>query len=371
MDGGGRHGGLDGLRGIAALSIVVLHCWLYTTTTDEKHDSLWDGAIHQFRLGVVLFFCLSGYLLYRGWVAAAAGDRPEPALAAYARSRTVRILPAYLLALAGTLAILGPQAGAVRGLDVPGPEHWWLFLVFGSNLSRATAGALDPPMWTLAVEVQFYLLLPLLGLAAVRLGRAGRFGALVPAVLAIAVGVAFDAWAMGRPGDVVILDSLPVALPAFGCGMLVAVLLHRRPVGRAAGWAALLAGAALVVADGWWHETGSGTAGLLWRDLPACAGFALLVAAILGGRARWLAARPLVGLGAVSFGLYLWHMPVILALRGAGIFPEGEPLLSTLAVLAVSLPLAWASWRLVEQPLLERAAAPRAFAACTGSARPG
>src|ERR1700712_3615044 len=97
---------LDALRGVAAVAIVVLHAWLYTTTAAEKGDSLGDAVVHQLRLGVPLFFCLPGSLLSGAGVAAVRQDRPLPRLASYAAKRAWRILPAYALVLVGSLALL-------------------------------------------------------------------------------------------------------------------------------------------------------------------------------------------------------------------------------------------------------------------------
>ena len=88
-----------------------------------------------------------------------------------------------------------------------------------------------------------------------------------------------------------------------------------------------LAGAAFVIGHAAWMETTFSLGG--WRpavrDLPAAAGFALVIAAVAAGRGpvlRGLAWRPLAGAGIVSYGLYLWHLPVLLAVREAGLLPE-------------------------------------------------
>lgn len=355
---------LDAVRGVAALAIVVLHAWLYTTTTAQKGDSLLDGAVHQFRLGVPLFFVLSGFLLYRAWVAAARGGRPLPDLADYARRRAWRIVPAYALVLAGSLALLVPISD-VRGVDVPDLPHLGLFLVFASNLHPATSGALDPPLWTLAVEVQFYVLLPLV--AVLVLGRrphprvpSGRVVLLIPPLLLLVAGTLYNLYWSGRVGSIVVANSLPALVPCFAVGMAAAVvadvpLLRRRGVPAAL----LAAGAALVVVDGVWHEGDAGVAGRIWRDLPAAVGFGAIVLVAFHARGRIFATRAVRLLGDLSFPIYLWHMPLMLALRGAGLFPEGRPLAALVVVLAVTLPVAWVSWTCVERPALRHAARTR------------
>jgi len=95
---------LDGLRGLAALSILVLHVWMYTQANDPDHDVLVDRVIGEFRTGVLLFFVLSAFLLAAPWVAASRGERPAPHLGRFALRRASRIVPGYLLALAGSPA---------------------------------------------------------------------------------------------------------------------------------------------------------------------------------------------------------------------------------------------------------------------------
>ena len=96
-----RLASLDGLRGLAALAIFIFHGWLYTMPAPDAlaRSAVGDYVAHELRLGVVLFFVLSGFLLSRPWFAAALGERRLPALGRYVRARAARILPAYYAAL--------------------------------------------------------------------------------------------------------------------------------------------------------------------------------------------------------------------------------------------------------------------------------
>ena len=358
----GRSDAIDGLRGIAALSVLVFHAWLYTRAevSAGARRSFADYAIHEGRLGLVLFFVLSGFLLWRPWVAAALGRRDRPRVASYLIHRAARIAPGYYLALLGAFVLLWGAAGT-PGVRLPDAELLPLFLVFAQNFDPGAVMKLDPPMWTLTIEVSFYLLLPLAALVgALRLPRRRAAQTLVPLAL-LAAGVAWNHGIAGS-GSIVAGKVLPAMLPYFALGMLAAVALDGRPrFGRRVAWPLLLGGCLLVVLDALWqgHGAASGSGSYayrIWRDLPAAAGFALVVVAAAGGDGsgtallRW---RPLVAGGTISYGLYLWHVPLLLYARHLGLLP-----LSTLPAVALALaltvPVAAASWRWVEQPAIAR-----------------
>jgi hypothetical protein len=88
---------LDGLRGIAALAVVCMHVWLYGHANDgtASRSGLLDYAAVELRLALLLFFVLSGYLLYHPFARAARGDNAPVALGRYAVRRAARIVPAY------------------------------------------------------------------------------------------------------------------------------------------------------------------------------------------------------------------------------------------------------------------------------------
>jgi peptidoglycan/LPS O-acetylase OafA/YrhL len=115
-------------------------------------------------------------------------------------------------------------------------------------------------------------------------------------------------------------------------------------------------GAVLVAGDAGWHALSdaagvSSDISIVLRDVPAAAGFALVIAAVSGAPAAAPAWRPLAGLGVVSYGFYLWHVPVLLFLRGHGLLPL-NPAGAALVGGAASLAVAVASWRLVERPAI-------------------
>src|SRR3954463_10135531 len=179
--GSSRSTAVDALRGAAALGVFIFHAWLYTLPQPRagNRDAPGDFALHELRLGLVLFFVLSGFLLFGPWAKASLGDGRGPRLKEDLRRRAARILPASYVALVGSIALLWSLEGT-PGVRPPPAEGLPLFAVFAQNTSGSTVMKLDPPMWTLAVEVSFYLVLPLLGWMALRLARTRRSQALVP-----------------------------------------------------------------------------------------------------------------------------------------------------------------------------------------------
>jgi peptidoglycan/LPS O-acetylase OafA/YrhL len=145
------------------------------------------------------------------------------------------------------------------------------------------------------------------------------------------------------------------------------VLTEGRRVRPRVAWALMAAGGLLV----WAYARGS----LAWpledvtRELPAAVGFAAICAACASPSApRLLSRRPVLALGTLSFGVYLWHYPIIMGLQRGGLWPEHFPITLTL-VSALSLAAAWLSWQLVERPVL-RAVQRRVDGAGRGHARP-
>ncbi len=165
-----RNHALDGLRGLAALGVLTLHVWMFTVQGAHGRDELVSLLTGELRLGVVLFFVLSGYLLAGPWVASALEDRPKPRLGRFAVKRAARIVPAYWAAMVGSFWLL---AGSGHDYEVSAGQLP-LFAAFGQNYVASAAGRLDPPMWSLVVEVSFYAVLPLAGWLLVRAARRGR-----------------------------------------------------------------------------------------------------------------------------------------------------------------------------------------------------
>src|SRR5437763_3443595 len=162
-----RNRALDGIRALAAVGVVTFHSWLYRVGDPRgPRKSTADHLLFQGNIGLICFFVLSGYLLYRPFARASlTGQRVD--LASYARRRIARIVPAYYACIAGCIVLFA----AVGYSDiVPAAGKLPLFAVFGENYSLDTLMKIDPVAWTLCVEAAFYVLLPFLGLVAFLLG---------------------------------------------------------------------------------------------------------------------------------------------------------------------------------------------------------
>jgi peptidoglycan/LPS O-acetylase OafA/YrhL len=363
-----RSRALDGLRGLAALSVLSFHVWLYRV--DRPHgarSALVDKVLFEANLGLICFFVLSGYLLYRPFVRAALTGSGRVRVRDYAARRVARIVPPYYACLLGCIALYGVTGH--RDL-VPPAEYLPLFAVFAQNYSLETLMQINPVVWTLSVEAAFYALLPLLGLLALRLGpaRVRRHGLWLVGLVLLTVGWNALEWALGW--GAIPRKTLIAYIGYFAAGMLVATWCEQRALRRQARLgprpsAALTAlGWSLVIATAWWHESTFGT-GTLARaalaNLPAGLGFALVVAAATGGggwSVQWLTSRPLVALGTVSYGVYLWHLPLIIVMRDAGMLPDALPA-RLLVIVATATAVATLSWVLLERPLIRRASSGR------------
>lgn len=341
-----RSEGLDGLRGLAALSVVAFHVWLYRPdrATGERTAML-DRVFYELHLGLICFFVLSGFLLYRALL-----RRQD--LRSYATRRIARILPAYYASLAGCLALY-----AAIGFEdiVPPADRLPFFLAFAQNYSSETLMQVNPVTWTLCVEAAFYVVLPLVALVRTRAARIALLVSLVGATLGW--NVLADAGGFADVGE----KTLPAYAGHFALGMLAALWVESRRTRLSARRTALVAvgGALLVVASAWWYETPALMAEMraVVLKVPAALGFALVVAAIAAGAGRsvgWLSARALVWSGVVSYGVYLWHLPLILAANHVGVLPRDiGPRLAI--VLAAALTAGWMSWVLVERPAMRHA----------------
>lgn len=354
------------MRGVASLCVFLVHIWIYTNPSRPPRDDFWDLLIFELRLCVVFFLVLSGFLLFRDFARAVVRSEGPADAHGYGVRRVARIAPAYYVALLGAVALL--WGSDVEGFRPIALEELGIFAVFGQNYSDATQLRFNPVLWTLALEVAFYIALPFIGMLVYRLGGVRRAAFMLAAL--VPLGIGWNAYVhYGETGSVAAY-LLPGYLPYFALGMLLSLGLERHSA-RRGGWpqlrrwptaALMLSGFALVVFNGWWHATerepvNNAAIGLL-QDLPAAFGFMAMIAAAAfgaGAAVEWTRFRPFVYAGVISYGFYLWHVPVILFVKRLGLLPT-----DFFAAAAVTLPVATViaatSWHLMEKPVIQLAA---------------
>ncbi|HMG41488.1 MAG TPA: acyltransferase [Acidimicrobiales bacterium] len=366
VDTGTRAVGLDGLRALAVLGIVVYHGVFLLPAT-------WHVAYplaQHLDAAVEVFFVLSGYLIYGPFARAHVRGRPPPRLRGYLLRRAVRIYPAYLVAVGGLLLFgwihFDDTAQLVQHLTLTQGyfprDDASLFLPAGLGQS-----------WTLVVEVSFYAFVPAWAWAMRRLARAGgldgRRQELAGVAVLLAAGTAAAVIAAENPLPVP-FAVLPPHLVGLGWGMLLAVVtvdgrpawLQRRRPARVPTTELCWIGACatLVVLSylqqGFDYEPGDM---LVRHALKLLAAALLVTPVVLGGATvglvpRLLSWRPLVTVGVVSYGIYLWHLDVLADLPGP--WHEGSPTSSAVAMgarAAVALAFGAASFYVLERPLMK------------------
>jgi len=329
--------GLDGIRGLAVVLVLIYHLW----------PQILPGGF----LGVTIFFALSGYLISR-LLMHEREHTGRVALTAFYLRRARRLLPVAVGAL-GLIAVIWTASGAMtRGLR----REVGFSLLQVANWGQVTtgqrygAGDTASPVvhyWSLAIEEQIYLLVPILILLLCRRRAALAFG------IAIGISIAFTVAAHGDP--VVVYYSTLTRAGEFMFGALLAMIpvketaQHQRS--RAAVAIVLLTGlvlaASLVTVSTEFLYSG----GLLIAGAAAAvAVWAMAGAPHLGAVMDF---QPLADLGRISYGVYVYHWPILIGLQMTGLATE----LISWVTLGLTLVIASASARWVEIPL-QRSTAP-------------
>jgi peptidoglycan/LPS O-acetylase OafA/YrhL len=371
--------------------VLVYHSWLYSAPGGNPVQ-IWPltSVLPDLAFGVILFFTLSGFLLYRPFAASILRGNPLPSVHRYLRNRVLRIAPAYLVILLLVALVLrsalshDPDGGLRSGpLTEPRLLAENALLVQSYRPSSLLTGI--GPAWSLAVECVFYLALPGLALlgwmlarsASARQGR--RIAALAPAVLILAVGVSGKLVAAHafHPGiyhgwttdwQSVVERSFWCQADLFAFGMALAVLrvdaedgITRfargvRTIAAPLGLVAYLVTAKMTsLAD----ELGFS----FYNTLMAFAFACLLALVVLPARrpttpilVRVLETRPFVWAGLISYSVFLWHEPLVRWLQGHGLTTGGAIGLAgnTLLLLGLTVVLSTATYLCVELPALRR-----------------
>jgi peptidoglycan/LPS O-acetylase OafA/YrhL len=327
--------GLDGIRGLAALYVVVNHVFLRAFPGyPADHAPFWAAWFIYGRFAVVVFIVLSGFSL--ALAPARHGWRLD-GVSEFARRRAWRILPPYWAALVFSLAVawlVVPQPGN----GIPDAKSVLVNGLLVQNIVAAHSP--NAAFWSMAVEAQLYLLLPLL-LLVVRRRGAILMVATVTLVIA-AVGILGPHIARL---DTFVIQSPPDLAALFAVGILTAGIVSATQARRSWPWAWLALAAVTPVLVTVWLQGSVWTLDhLLWMDLALGPAIACLLAGLATGRPapllRVLDARPMRSLGSFSYSLYLTHAPIVAIVCErivARRVPEGVP--AFLVSLALALPL--------------------------------
>ncbi|GAA1406332.1 acyltransferase [Glutamicibacter uratoxydans] len=343
-----RNPALDGLRGIAVLAVMAYHLW---------PEQLPGGF-----LGVDLFFVLSGFLITSGLLK----HRGAPALrglGGFWVRRARRLLPAMLLMLLGATAL-----ALAAGPNLPANlrAQWIGALTYTSNWMQIASGtsyftAADPPyfqhLWSLAVEEQFYLIWPLalllLGLLAASRRR------LTVCILLLACASAATMALLYDPAEDTSMLYFGTWTHGFGLffGAAAAAWADGRPAkpwGRSRGMRqlvpALLFGLMLCAIALLPDTSAAAYRGGMALFAAAAALLLLVLGAPGSGVYRLLGVQPLRWVGNRSYGLYLWHWPLLLLCKM--VFPATAPSAAVLCAIPLTFLAAAASWHFVEQRIL-------------------
>lgn len=383
-----RFSGLDGLRAVGALMVVVTHVSAHTATSFTEP---FGGLLSRFDAGVALFFVISGFLLYRPYVAARLTGSRAPHTGGYLWRRALRILPVLWITVAGVWLLFDhgtPTSLYLRHallIHIYWPGNWVLGLT---------------QMWSLAVEAAFYLALPLLAWLLVRTARSPRVFVRRSLVVLGAFVLLSPVWVYLV--TVIEHPTAPQWLPAylgwFAVGMALVTWQQARGLGLL-GKTTTTVGAdptelpPTTVRGRWWGlEALARQPVTLWlcalavlviaatpiagsRGLdPAVAGeaafknlayavFGLLVVlpcvAALREKDDPPAVKALSGrvgsfLGDISYGIFAYHL-LILELVGPLVGHEnftGGFWRLLLPTLVVTIPVAWLSYRFIERPIM-------------------
>ena len=356
---------LTGLRGFAALMVVLIHVSIRT-------EYPWLGVPEY---GPVSLFVLSGFLLYRPWARWGMGRAGRPDVKTFAVRRLVRLFPAYLVVLL-VVVLVHPDSRP----DDPGEWLRAVSLTWIYHTGDLPLALLQT--WSLGTELSWYLALPIMagitGVLARRLSpRNGFWFTLAVLASALPISAAWRWWVENAELNDYAMQSswLPGYLYCFAGGALVAHLVEGQRAGivplvrlrrfAADPWALLVLALAVTLVG---TSSLGGPSGFLApvdfaEHQVRAASAALLAVLLLIGAVLGHLGSPLnralqlpwsTAVGRWSYGLYLWHLPVIVILEPEVTFPAGPVgLLWRLALtLAIALPLSAATYALVERPTI-------------------
>ncbi len=374
---------LDGVRAIAITLVFVFHVYAYGSGSPslklfglDPRPWLSTGFV-----GVYLFFVLSGFLLSLPWASAYHLRTPDPEIGDYFKRRARRIMPAYYTHIAVLFLIMVPIAYSFEHLlSKTGLFNVFAHLAFGQYLTPYTSNSfgLNGALWTLTIEAIFYLALPLtvrffIGksalpalMAAICLSALWNFlwQAIPDSTLSALIGTSSGLAGIRHflslqfPGQIVYF-AMGIALANHHCALLSSTGPEkRRSCLPAVGLVATLAIMYLINRVDFW---GSAWLHLLPTLLAAALG-ALVVGATGKGlmNQRVLSSPPARTIGRLSYGIYLWHMPVIYFVREELLPTRLSPALTFVFMMTIctliTLLISHISYTFIERPFLRQPA---------------
>jgi peptidoglycan/LPS O-acetylase OafA/YrhL len=317
---------------------ILLVVWYHVRLVSGQSFGLLDPIVQAGYLGVDLFFFVSGFCLFYPYAKSARDGRPQPSTRRFFQRRLLKIVPSYFLALF-TFAALYHAQYALPNLALQVATH----MAFVHTLVPATFGTISGPLWTIGVEVQFYVLFPLI---VPWFRRSPLLGYAALYVVAETYRSLIGAFAPAPSSWWI--NQLPAFVDVFGAGMLAAHVIggvhyertwNPRAAAACSGAAFALALAGLVAATAacaslpdeparWWLN------GHRFMIGPLCIALAVPAYFALERWRKFVAPRALVMLSAISYNLYLWHLEIIVWVHNTG--------LPAAATIAIALPLALA-----------------------------
>ncbi len=361
---------VDGVRAIAALTIFFFHIAFHLGLLTQDTLSRYLGNLN---VGVPIFFVVSGFLLYRPFVAARLERARRPATGPYAVRRATRIIPAYWVALPIVTVMLGIEA------EVFTPSGIVTYFGFLQIYDLSTVVGGIGQAWTLCIEVTFYAALVVWAMGARRLPARDGNEVVRWELVALAGLFVFSvlwqalvapAFTPGDRGYLAAQISLPAFADQFALGMGLAVISASAAAGmklpqpfaalESRPWVWALAAVALYALLG--LKIGSVGIGESWSDagifrhvVKGLIGVCVLAPAVFGaGLGGWvrrgLGWRPLLLLGLVSYSFYLYHLAFILTLDRVGWLHDLGWVAVTVASFACSVAAAAVSYRFIEKP---------------------
>ncbi|TQS41507.1 acyltransferase family protein [Cryptosporangium phraense] len=376
---GGHLDVLDGVRALAAFAVVATHAGF---NTGRAVDGFWAPFLARLDFGVTLFFLLSGFLLYRPFVESAVDLRPKPATRPFLMRRFARIFPAYWALLAVTMLTRPWEHEVGFGVQKTTWTDWIEYatlthIFFGDNPHQALTH-----IWSLSVEMSFYLVLPLIAAVSLK----GRRPKRIMKRQTVALGLLLAAgplWGLIiHQSDTLqrqlALQWLPAYLDWFALGMILACLPSAASAGAwprlrklvedltaAPGSCWIIAGILFAlsmtpVAGPYTLDPATTSQWIAKHLLYGATAFFMLLPLVspapAGSRTHPLRAvladKRVLFLGRISYGVFLFHLVIMFSLIDAlnlQLFRGGFSTLFPLTVLA-SVAAAWVSYRVIERP---------------------